>query len=270
MTTLARYARLYGAFLRTGFMQELSFRGNFLIRVGTELLWFVLLLVFYDVVYRKTQSVAGWSKFEYLVLVGTHFIVTGIVETLFMPNFTELAEKVRSGKLDFALAKPVDEQFLLTLQAIDWATATNVIYGVGMVLVSLAQLGATPTAIQCAIYIVTMLAGVAIFYSLMTMLSVTAVWLVRNQHLYELWFYVNVMARFPREVFEGPLGSPLRRIATFVVPVLVAVAVPADALARDLREPWLAAWSLVAAAVFLGLSRGVFRWALRHYRSASS
>lgn len=267
---MTRYARLYWAFLRTGLMQELAFRGNFLIRVGTELLWFALLCLFYEVIYQKTNSIAGWSQYEYLILVGTHFIATGLVETFFMPNFTELAEKVRSGKLDFALAKPVDEQFLLTTQSLDWATFTNVAYGIGMVVFSLARLGEVPTAATCVIFAVTLLAGVAIFYSLMTMLAVTAVWLIRNQHIYEMWFYVNIFARFPPEIFEGPLGSPLRWLTTFIIPVLIAVAVPAGALAKGLEHGWMAAYSMLAAAGLLVLSRYVFRWALRHYRSASS
>jgi ABC-2 type transport system permease protein len=270
MTTLTRYARLYAAFFRIGLMQEMAFRGNFLIRVGTELLWFVVLCVFYEVIYSKTNSVAGWSKWEYLVLVGSHFIATGLIETFFMPGFGDLADKVRSGRLDFALAKPIDEQFLLTTQTMDWATFTNVIYGLGMVIFSLAKLGSAPSLSACAIYAVTLLAGVAIFYSLMVMLSVTAVWLVRNQHLYEMWFYVNIFGRFPPEIFEGALGSPLRKISTFVIPVLVAVAVPAEVLSNRLQQPAMIAFSLAAAVVFLILSRRVFHWALTHYRSASS
>ena len=248
----------------------MAFRGNFLIRVGTELLWFVLLCVFYDVVYQKTNAIAGWSKFEYLVLIGTHFVATGIVETFFMPNLGELAEKVRTGRLDFALAKPVDEQFLLTMQNTDWATATNVVYGVGMILYSLAQLQSSPTVLACVVYLITLLAGVAVFYSLMVMLAVTAVWLIRNQHIYEMWFYVNIFGRFPPDVFEGRLGSPLRKLFTFVIPVLVAVSVPAQALCKNLLQPEMVAFSLVAAGCFLWLSRLVFHRALRHYRSASS
>ena len=59
---MRRYIRLYLAFLRIGLIKEMSFRGNFLIRAGTELLWFVLLIVFYDVIYSKTDSIGGWSK----------------------------------------------------------------------------------------------------------------------------------------------------------------------------------------------------------------
>ena len=267
---MGRYIRLYCAFIRIGLIKEMSFRTNFLIRVVTELLWFVLLCVFFGVIYSKTDSIAGWSKFQYLVLLGTHFIVTGIVETLFMQNFSELAEQVRSGKLDFALSKPVDEQFLLTMQSLDWATAANVVIGLALVSYSLGQLGVTPTFTQCAIYLITVLAGVAIFYSIMTMLAVTAVWLVRNQHLYEMWFYVNIFARYPPGVFQGALGDPLRRLLTYVIPVLVAIAVPAETLGRSLTRPRMVLFALCAAPALLTLSRIVFRYALRHYRSASS
>jgi ABC-type uncharacterized transport system permease subunit len=86
-----------------------------------------------------------------------------------------------------------------------------------------------------------------------------------------MWFYVNIFGRFPPEVFEGNLGSPLRKIFTFVIPVLVAVSVPAETLCRDLlMRPRMVVFSIAAAAFFLWLSRVVFRWALQHYRSASS
>lgn len=266
-----RYLRLYGTFLRYSLMQEMAFRGNFVVKVATELIWFALLVVFYDVVYDKTRDIAGWNKFQYLLLVGTHFIVTGLVETFVMPNCGELAELVRTGRLDFALAKPVDEQFLLTLQTVDWAAASNILYGCGMVGYSLWVLGAAPGVWACAAYLATVVAGAAIFYSIMVTLAVTAVWLVRNQSIYEQWFYVNMFARYPPELFSGPFGRPLRAVFTFLIPILLVVSVPSVVLTQGLYERPLAPLTLLAMAVLaLALSRYTFRRVLRHYRGASS
>jgi ABC-2 type transport system permease protein len=266
-----RYLRLYFTFLRYGLMQEMAFRANFLVRVATELIWFVLLVVFYDVVYAKTQNIAGWTKYQYLLLVGTHFLVTGLIETFVMPNCAELAELVRTGRLDFALAKPVDEQFLLTLQAVDWAAGSNVLYGLGMVGYSLWDLGRMPTAVECLLFLVTMTAGTVVFYSLMISLAVSAVWLVRNQTIYEQWFYVNMFARYPPELFSGPWARPLRGVLTYGIPVLIVVSVPARVLTSGLGEqPWLVVLLIAMAVVSFGLSRWTFKRVLRGYRGASA
>ena len=77
-----------------------------------------------------------------------------------------------------------------------------------------------------------MLCGVAIYYSLMIALAATSVWLGRNQTLFDFWFYLTNFSRYPMEIYRGPWGTPLRRLFTFCIPVLVAVNVPARILLR--------------------------------------
>ena len=62
----------------------------------------------------------------------------------------------------------------------------------------------------------------------------------RNQNLYDFWFYITNFSRYPMEIYEGPIGTPLRQIFTFLIPILVVVNVPARILAQPL-VPELAA-----------------------------
>ena len=75
------------------------------------------------------------------------------------------------------------------------------------------------------------------------------------------------------EIYDGPLGTPLRRFFTFVVPVLVVVNVPARLLAKPLDGAELAAGRLRPRCHRRqprSLSRWIFNRALDSYRSASS
>jgi ABC-2 type transport system permease protein len=94
------------------------------------------------------------------------------------------------------------------------------------------------------------------------------VWLTRNQSLYEIWWLFTSLMRYPKEIFVG-WAYPIGWFFTFIIPVLIAVNVPAQTLAKalDLR---FAIFTAVTAVVLLWLSRKVFRAALRRYRSASS
>jgi ABC-2 type transport system permease protein len=93
--------------------------------------------------------------------------------------------------------------------------------------------------------------------------------MVRNQSLFELWWLFTSLMRYPREIFQGRLGSPLGLVVTFIVPVMLVISVPAGVMVR-VFEPWTVLFTLAVTAVLLVVSRKFFRLALRRYRSASS
>ena len=97
----------------------------------------------------------------------------------------------------------------------------------------------------------------------------------RNLTLFDFWFYVITFNRYPMEIYSGRLGDPFRRAFTFVIPVLLAVNVPARLLIRPLLPETPQDWLLpplavLAAAASLVVSRWIFQKSLNSYRSASS
>jgi ABC-2 type transport system permease protein len=207
--------------------------------------------------------------------------VNSLVQTFFMPNAQEFSELIRTGALDFALLKPIDTQFLISLQRVNWSSLTNFFAGVVLLVVSLWQLASReqrPLAIPpeaFLLYPLYVLCGVAILYSLMIALSATSIWLGRNQSLYDFWFYITNFSRYPMEIYSGKWGFPLQWFFTFVVPVLIVVNVPARLLAQPMRPEtsleWsLAGFALLATCMSLLVSRWIFTRALLSYRSASS
>jgi ABC-2 type transport system permease protein len=203
------------------------------------------------------------------------------VQAFFMPNCEDISELIRTGGLDFALLKPIDTQFLISLEKVDWSALANFFAGIILLVVSLVQLttrDSQPLVLRpemIALYVFYVLCGVAILYSLMIALSATSIWLGQNRSLYDFWFYITNFSRYPMEIYSGTWGSPLQWFCTFIVPVLVVVNVPARIIARpiapDGQTVWpLALFTLLATAASLLVSRLVFRLALRHYRSASS
>lgn len=269
MTNAARYLRLMLALARYSLARELAFRANFLVKIAVEVLWLSILLVFYRTVFARTSVVAEWDETQYLFFVGCYFALEGLIETLFLENCNEFADLVRSGDLDFFLLKPIDEQFLVTCRNLDWSTAPNVLMGSAVMGLSLHQMGWQFDPLQVTAFVALFVCGVLIAYSFLVMLTASAVWMVRNQSLYEMWWLFTSLMRYPREVFSRSWAAPLGWVFTFLVPVMLVVNVPARAMVR-VFEPDFAAFSVVTAVVLLLVSRRFFRHALRRYRSASS
>ena len=264
-----KYLRLLGHLGRYTLNRELAFRGNFLVKISVEVLWLGILVAFYKTVFARTSHVANWSEAEYFFFVGCYFAINGLTECLFLDNFNEFAELVRTGDLDFLLLRPIDEQFLVSLRKIDWGTAPNVLMGGILMVIALWQKGWVFDPLRMATFCVVFVCATAIAYGFMLFLTSLSVWMVRNQSLMEMWWLFSSLAPLSQGIFAGKWAEPLGNFFTYIVPILVVSNVPANVMVR-VFDPWMVAFCIAAAVLLLYLSRRFFQHALRSYRSASS
>lgn len=282
MSPRPSYLAVFLTFARNGLIRDMTFRANFIIESITSLAWALMNLAFYALLYGLMDSssgggsIAGWDRYQFFVFIATTMLVNSVVETFFMPNVEELSELVRVGGLDFALLKPIDTQFLVSLQKVNWSSLVKALLAVGLIAYSLPRIpGYVLSPWQVVLYPLYVLLGALLLYSLMIALAATSIWLGRNQSLYDFWFYITNFSRYPMEIYHGPVGTPLQVFFTWIVPVLVVINVPARIMARPLSgqstESFvLAGFALLATAGALAGSRWVFLKALGSYRSASS
>ncbi len=273
-----RYLGVLLTFARNSLVRDMTFRGNFLIDTVSSLSWVLMNLGFYILIFEYTPMLGagtGWGKNEFFLFLATGLMINSIVHAFFMPNADEFSELIRTGSLDFALLKPIDTQFLVSLTRVEWSSLGNFFFGVVLLAYALTQVDFTPGPVQWLLYPLYMACGIVILYSLMFALAATSIWLGRNQTLYDFWFYLTNFSRYPMEIYRGPLGTPLRRTFTFVIPVLLVVNVPARILVSPLLPRTAADWflplfALLATLASFTASRWIFNRALLSYRSASS
>ncbi len=269
MMHLARYGRILLRFWKNALIREMSFRAHFIVQVGGELLWIAMMLIFIKVIFRNTGNVRGWTEGQYLFLMGTHMIVTGIFETFFFSNCWRVSHLVRTGDLDFVLVRPASAQFLLSFERIDYTSLTKLPVAVALCLYAASSEGRAITLNHVLLFIPLIAAGVIMLYSLLFMFAVTSVWLIRQTSVNHLWFYAVNLARYPAEIYQRFAGGALWFGLVFVVPILLVANLPANVMMRTF-EPTMVAYFFGASLVLLVLSTFVLRLALRSYRSASS
>ncbi|MBI3862026.1 MAG: ABC-2 family transporter protein [Planctomycetia bacterium] len=266
------YGRVFATFFRNSLVREMAFRGNFLIEIVTNAFWFAAQLVFFAIIFGNVQSMNGWTRYEYFAFMATNMIVNTVMEAFFMPNCANFSELIRTGNLDFALLKPIDTQFLISFEKLDLGALFHLLLPVSLLGYSLHQLEWPIDPPAVAAYLVLVALGIAFFYSLMIMLASTSVWLGRNQGLYEFWFYITVFARYPRNIYGGsPAGAVLQFVFSYLIPILLVITVPAEVVVgKPLGTSPIMLVTAAAAIVGLFVSRRVFYFALKSYRSASS
>jgi len=272
------YFRVFWTFFRNSVVREMMFRGNFIITVMARLLWFAAQLTLFEIIFRSLGpkgEINGWGRPEYFAFMATGMLINSIVETFFMPNCANFSELIRTGNLDFALVKPIDTQFLVSFEKVNLPNLNQLVMAGGLLGYALYVRGQPIGLVPVLLYLLFIATGVVFFYSLMISLASTSVYFGRNQGLYDFWFYVTVFARYPWSVYNSsPIGQVVQSAFTYVVPILLVVTVPATELLSKMDDEgwqrWFSLLALGATALSLVVSRAIFNWSLKRYRSASS
>ena len=268
---MRRYFEVYSIMLRNSLIREMSFKANFVLWMLVEVLWFCGQIVFFSIIFGNVNRLGDWTKWEVVLVDWNAPDHRGelFFQAFFFVNVANIPELVRTGKLDSFLVLPViDSQFAVSTRRIfGLDSVINAIVGAVVVCVSLSKLAIVPSFLSIFLYLVALGFGVAVHYSIMLSLAAVSFWIVRAQGLVYGYFNFLNIARYPDSIFP-PL---FKFIFGWIIPVVIVANIPARLLVKSLGQPVpLILKLMIASTIVFCLSRGFWRFALRHYSSASS
>lgn len=260
-----KYLKLLALFIRTSVMTGLEYRANFvgaMVMTVVEVLWSAAsVLVFFSF----TNTLGGWTFNETLVVVGLLFVVFGFLDAVIWQNVVALGQHIRKGTMDFILTKPINSQFHATLQYYRVDRVASILGGVFLIAYGLAQLNATPSAGQMALFVLLVIGALLLVYSALVMLGTLAFWVVETESFGEIVFALLEIGRYP----AAALPEPLRVIMTFVIPIAFVTTVPAEVIIGRITPQFVFYGWIFALALFLLCTR-FWNFAVSKYSSASS
>lgn len=260
-----RYLRLWLACARYSVIRTMMFRLDFTMWALVELFWMAVNVSMIYVIYAHTESVAGWTKYEMLLLIGSAMLTQRLLMGLFWSNLFELGRNVRSGHFDFFLAQPGRVLFMASTRKLDLDSLANVFVAGAIVLYAVSQLGIALTVGQVLLYLVMILCAVVIHYSLLVLIVSSTFWIVKTEGMEGSYFTLTEFSRLPRQAFSGLTEV----IFVWALPVVAMSNVPVLLLRDGLSWPHLG-WLVGCAAAWFTLAVFTFERGLKRYSSASS
>jgi len=260
-----RYLYLLTVFIRASIQTEMEYRADFYTRVLASLMELGTTLGALWVVFAHTQSLAGWTFPQVLVLLAIYYLMDGLIETFIAPNMRQVMDQVRQGTLDFVLVKPENSQFLASFRTVNIWRIANVLVGLGLAVLAVGKLAGTIGFFQAIAFAITLLAGLALIYSFWLILVTLTFWFIRIDNIDQIVWQAFSAGRYPVDIY--PLW--LRRTLTYVIPIAFILTVPAKALTGQL-DGQMVGFSLLAAAIMLLSCSAFWRFGLKYYTGASS
>lgn len=262
---ITRYLRLWLACARYSVTRTLMFRMDFIMWGLVELFWMGVNVAAISVIYRHTDSIAGWNKYQTLVLIGTSMMTQRLLMGLFWSNLFEMGRNVRTGHFDFFLAQPGNLMFTVSTRKIDLDSLVNVAVAGALVYYAANQLNLHPTPGTVALYLFLVLLAVVIHYSLLMTIASLTFWIVKTDGIEHSYFTLSEFSRMPREAFRGLYQI----VFVWTLPVVIMSNAPARTILHGF-EPKFVLWMAGCAIGWFAFTVWFFHLSIRRYTSASS
>jgi ABC-2 type transport system permease protein len=259
-----RILKLFGLAFSMSLRATFAYRTNLFFDVLLAVLTLAGAVGAVQLVFTQTDALAGWSKAETLILVGTFQLMGGVRAAFVEPNLSWFVERIRDGKMDLYLLQPAPSLFLASLGTYAPLALTQAVLGLGVIGLGLLSYGTVPSLVGVAAWALLLLVGAVVIWAIGVLIACLAFWAPKLQ-LDILYGSAWELARYPVDIYRRPLRFAL----TYVFPMAVITTLPTRAL---IHGPTLSTVALAAAAggLTVVLAAGAWALGLRRYTGATS
>lgn len=265
-STLRRYWRIFVRLFKFRLSNQMIYRASFWTVFIVDGSMFLIQLAVFSALFLNVDSINGWNKYQMIFFVGTLNLIDAVNMVLFFFGIISIPDKIREGKLDIYLTKPVNTLFWLSFENIEVSSALVLIPGLIMVGYATKKLGITLTFGKVAGYLFLLSLMLVLFYSLMLIIRTFSFWFIKTDALND---FENEMIGFSLRV-PGTVYTGIAKLVLYVIlPYALLATIPTQYFTDSLS---LGQWVLalgVTLAFFL-VSQALWRTGLKNYTSASS
>jgi ABC-2 type transport system permease protein len=260
---LRRYPRLLAIFWRSTFAVELEYRANFVANAILSLFWTAWAAVGVRVFFRFSETIAGWTYRELLIVVGMFFSVNGLRQAVFDPNLARMTDYIRNGTLDFLLTKPINTQFMVSFRHLGVYNLLDPVLGLGLSTLGIVLADRLPGPVEIVSFLVMFTVAVLFLYAMTMALIALSVKLVNSDGIGHVGFLAVELSRFPVQLYRNPIQTILT-----ILPVAFLTTFPAQALLGALDRRLLLIGP-ISGVLAVAASSIAFHRSLMSYSGAS-
>jgi viologen exporter family transport system permease protein len=260
----ALYARLVAARVRS----QLQYRTSFVLEiVGVVLITFLDFLAIL-VIFDNVPQLAGWSVQEVALLYGISGLAFALAD-LAVGHLDLMPQLIREGNFDLVLIRPRGSLFQVLASDFRLRQLGRIVQASAVLAYAVTALEVNWTAQRIGVLVGAVLSGAAIFCAVWVAAITIVFWAVEGRESVEVFTGAgNFVSQYPIDVY----GAWLRRFFVFVVPAAFVAYFPALFI-LDKPDPfgapeWVSFLSPAVALVAAVVAGYVWRFAVRHYRSA--
>lgn len=267
MKRINKHFLIFLRYLKMDIMYDMTSRTNFLIMLGVELFYTVAFLLFFNILYGNIKTLAGWSYYEMLLLLGFDTVMSELlVGIIFANGANALPKRVLTGYVDYFLLKPVSSiLFLMVLQPyFPSIFATG--FGFLLMGIALPHLTIPLTITNILGTLIITCCGFMISACIMITISSLA-FIFANTLLPRIGFMSTIsFSGRPHQIYNTLL---LKSVFFLILPAVFLSSVPVYSFTHGVSFKLLIL-ALILSCLFIFLTKKIWDTMITNYTSASS
>lgn len=259
---MKKYVTVWKLLLNRAIQRLFEYRADFFAWALVSAGWTMFQVVFYNIIFLQTSNIAGWSKPEVFLLLGTYMIIDSATWAFFWPNIEAYTESIFDGTLDYLLLQPIDTQFRLSVRYFGFTNLPRLLIGIYLVTTNWPAHVTTGTF---SLYIAMLIVALFTVYSLWFFSATFTFWAEKLDNIIEIVPALRSLWSTPSDVFSGVIST----VFTVIIPLALISTVPSRILLGKLRIQELAILVIFTIAL-TALTRWFFKFAVKRYAGVGS
>lgn len=263
--------KLYYRFVVIYFKTLIEYRFSFIVDIILQFAIFGATFLSIWLIAKKFQFVGGWSYYELVFLYNMSMVSYGLAGVVFWESMRELDFAIPQGTLDSMLVYPINPLVHLCFRHIAHSFVGNIILGGVVFAVCLQKIHIIWTVSKAVWFVLVILSGALIMFSLMLLAGASGFWLQRSNGVVSIAFFgLKNFVDYPIKIYD----QGMRILLTFVVPFAFVNFYPAQYFLNKsgdyLFHPVFQFATPLVGLAFVFIAYQVWKLGLKRYESAGS
>lgn len=242
--------------------KETFFRLSFILKLIGKSSWVITTFVFFKIIFKGSNTIAGWDEGQILILLGTSGIIYSVFSFLCFNGAGSLSGLVRNGTIEIFLLKPIPAPIFLLFRFASIPDIISVIVPLSVFITGVSKSGFLGV-INILLWSLSSVISFFIYTSLHFLLGLLAFKFIQINPLFFILSDFADLAKYPYKIF--PLF--LQRLFLYIIPILLITNYPVLVYFGEYHLIFI---QILILLVFIILIKLLFPLARKSYQGAGT
>lgn len=264
--SIKKFFKINAIIFRNAYIRDSKIPGFVAISTISQLFDIFVSLIFFDIIFANTKTLAGWNFYQVLFLYAYIKFIAAFHQAWTKKGINSVArDLIRLGDYDFYATKPFDSMVLVSISKPRLYSFIALFFDIGLMVYAAARSGLHLGYANFAWFAFLTLLSIFLFYFLSIITVIPAFWTTRLSAITDFMNRMIQFARYPSGVFS----PTLRIILSTLFPIIVVSYFPVKTLFYPPQISYIAYMILIT--IFFGvIAKKLWRLGEKSYGSASS
>lgn len=262
---MKKYWKLFWQFRRIQLMKMMEYRGDFFFWMIVSIMWTAFNYFFYYLIIGNSNTIAGWSHDEIIILLSFFTMIDAFTWSVFFPNMLNYTESIYQGSLSNLLLLPVNSIFIILTKEATYHNVPRFFIGLTILISTIIRMQIEVTIFQIILAALVFIISIIFIYSGWFILATLTFWVEKLTNINEVMPGLRSFYQMPARIYTGVTGF----LITFILPLGFVTTLPSEIILNKINV-FDILYFLIFTLIFAYITVQFYKLSIKKYSSVGN